>query len=152
MEHLTIYLGADHRGWQLKNHLLQWLQQMVGSVVDLGSDQFQPEDDYVDYAATVARHVVSQPDRRGIVICGSGVGVDIVANKIPGARCGLCSSVKQVRSARQDDDINLLALAADYVSLSQAEAIVDSFLRTPFANLPRFQRRLNKIKHLELSG
>ena len=146
---MVVFVGADHRGWQLKSHLVDWLRQQGYEVVDLGADTLDTDDDFVDYAVAVARQVRQQANHRGIVICGSGVGVDIAANKLAGIRCGLCCQTEQVRSARQDDNINLLALAADYLSLSQAEAMVEAFLSTPFADLPRFNRRLDKIKQLE---
>ena len=151
---MKVYLGADHRGFKLAEELFVWFAENNIAVVNAGPSEYNPHDDYVDYAAEVAKRVsqvvgYGHEDTRGIVICGSGVGVDIAANKIKGVRCGLGFSVEQVLSARKDDDINILALAADFIDEKQAKEIVKVFLETPFSGEERHKRRIEKIKKLE---
>lgn len=138
-----IYLAADHRGFELKEKIKLWLRDWEYKFEDLGSGRLDPEDDYPDFAKRVAERL-SQEDR-GIVICGSGIGVDIVANRKPGVRCGLGFSVEQVKAGRNDDDINCLALPAEYLTEEQVKAIVETFLKTEFSGLERMIKRLAKI-------
>lgn len=146
---MTIYLGADHRGFHLKEELKLWLIQQGHEVVDVGASSLVPDDDYVDYAKRVADSVLTEEfqhrGRRGILICASGVGVDIVANRFKRIRCGLGISPEQVREAREDDDINVLALAADYTDAGTAKEMVETFLETEFSRKERYIRRLKKI-------
>src|SRR3989344_7666802 len=100
-----IYLGADHRGFDLKEKLKDFFDELGFDYEDMGAFIKDSEDDFPQYARKVAEHLI-EPDDRGIVICGSGVGVDEVANKIPGVRCGLAINKEQIRAARHDDDIN----------------------------------------------
>lgn len=151
---MKVYLGADHRGFTLAEEIFVWLAEQNIAVVNVGATELIPSDDYVDYAQDVAQRVsqalgYSHEDTRGIVICGSGVGVDIAANKIKGVRCGLGFSVEQVRAARKDDDINILALPADFIDETQAKELVKVFLETPFSEEERHKRRIAKIKKIE---
>ena len=148
---MTIYIAADHRGFNLKNHLQNYLLALDYQVEDLGAARLTPDDDYPDYAFPLAQKVAQDKDSRGIIICGSGVGVDIAANKVKGVRCGLGFSEKQVAASRRDDDINILALAADYVTPEKAEQLVTAFLNTQFDPQPAHKRRLNKIAQYESS-
>lgn len=143
---MKIYLAADHRGFFWKEKLASWLKNDGYSVEDLGNDVFDPEDDYPDFAQKVAQKLADSPNDRGIVLCGSGIGVDIVANRVAGVRCGLALNKDQIIHGRQIDNINCLALAADFLSFYQAKKIVKAFLTTDFANLKKSQRRLKKIK------
>src|SRR5688500_5589813 len=109
-----IFIGADHRGFELKAKINEWMRGRDLEFEDLGAFEELPDDDYVDYAIEVGLHVAKNPIKnRGIVICGSGVGVDVAANKVNKVRCGLGFSPDQVHAARKDDDINVLALASD---------------------------------------
>lgn len=156
---MKIYLGADHRGFHLKNQLKDWLKKGEYDITDLGAHEFNPDDDYVDYAVAVAKRlsggspsaVVGSRDSFGIALCGSGVGMDIVANRFKGIRCGLGLSPDQVRAARHDDDINVLAIAADYTELETAKAIVKTFVETEFSGEERYVRRIKNIDE-ELLG
>jgi ribose 5-phosphate isomerase B len=144
-----IYIGADHRGFSLKGAIKNFLKQKGEEVVDV-KEAYQEEDDYPDIAAVVAEQVSQQPEQeKGIVICGSGVGVAIVANKFPDIRCGLCTTAEQAIAARNDDDINVLALASDITNEQDALEIVEAFLHTPFAQEERFVRRIKKITDIE---
>jgi RpiB/LacA/LacB family sugar-phosphate isomerase len=150
---MTIYLGADHRGFALKERLKQALANDAYTIADLGAAAVVPDDDYADPAAAVARKVAAAPlESRGIVICGSGFGVDIVANKVKGVRSALAMSPDHAYQGRHDDDVNVLALAADFVDEATALKIAKVFLTTPFAKEDRYARRLEKIGKVEFSN
>jgi len=150
---MTIYLGADHRGFALKETLKQVLLDQAYDVVDVGAKVLVPDDDYPDYARAVAEAVGKNPidgGDRGILICGSGFGVDIAANKFPGIRAALPGSPDHAYVARHDDDANILAIAADFVDEATAQKIMETFLSTPFAKEDRYRRRIEKIAKFEL--
>jgi RpiB/LacA/LacB family sugar-phosphate isomerase len=147
---MTIYLGADHRGFTLKERIKEALKNEGYDVADMGAPALVEDDDYPDYAAPVAEKVAAAPDAaRGIVLCGSGFGVDIIANKFKGVRAGLAMSPDHAYQGRHDDDINVLALAANFVDEPTAMKIVKVFLTTPFAKDARYARRLEKIAKAE---
>lgn len=147
---MTIYLGADHRGFNLKECLKPVLKNDGYDVVDAGALAMVADDDYPDYASAVAKQVAAAPDAaRGIVICGSGFGVDIVANKFDGVRAALAMSPDQAYAGRHDDDANVLALAADFLDEPAAQKIVKVFLATPFAREEKYLRRIQKIGKIE---
>jgi ribose 5-phosphate isomerase B len=160
---MIIFIGADHRGFNLKNTIKDWLAQNGYQVEDLGAERIDPDDDYPIFAEAVAQRVSvsdstsgfhatekeGEAARRGIVICGSGVGVDIVANKFDGIRAGFGINADQVKTARNDDDINVLALGADNLSDPQAIEMVKAFLETKFDTAERRSRRLEEIKKIE---
>lgn len=150
----TLYLGADHRGFELKEQLKSWLQEedKIYEVVDCGNTTYDSEDDFPDFALAVAEKVAAVDDTKkalGIVFCGSGVGVNVVANKVAGARASTGLNLDEVRHARKHDDLNVLALSSDYTKLSVAKKMVKTFLTTPFQPEPRFLRRLQKIASYE---
>ncbi|MEX2033059.1 MAG: RpiB/LacA/LacB family sugar-phosphate isomerase [Candidatus Colwellbacteria bacterium] len=147
---MIIYIGADHRGFKLKETLKQFLQESGYTVSDLGNTQYFEGDDYPDFAKLVAQKVSADPQNsRGILICGSGVGVDIVANKFPNIRSALGFSPDQVVEARSDDDVNVLALAADFLEEDEAKKIVSVWLQTPFDGDLRDKRRIEKIRQID---
>lgn len=146
---LKIFIGADHRGFELKNFLVEKIELHDYKIVDLGAYRFDPEDDYPDIALKVAREVAKSKNNRGIVLCGSGIGVCITANKVRGIRAGFGNSVEIVRKAREDDDINILAIPADFINQELALALVEVFLDTPFKNERKDIRRIEKIKRYE---
>ena len=144
----VIYVGSDHRGFYLKNKIVKFLREKEYQIKDLGATKYNEEDDYSDIAIKLAEKVVRE-NTRGILICESGVGVCISANKVDGARAALCTTEKQARLARTDDDVNILCLAAGLVDEETNLEIVNSFLETVFASEERFIRRINKIKKYE---
>lgn len=147
---MTIYLGADHRGFKLKEQLKQQLMDEAYTVVDLGAETLMPDDDFPDYARKVALEVGKNPNEdRGIVICGSGFGVDVAANKFPGIRAGLPMSPDHIYAGRHDDDVNVLALGADFIDPGIALKIAKTFLSTPFERKEKYLRRLEKIAKFE---
>ena len=147
---MTVYLGADHRGFNLREYIKKKLLDSGCDVVDRGDGTADPNDDYPDFAKAVAEKVAEHPaDDRGIVICGAGFGVDIAANKFRGVRSALALSPAHVKAGRNDDDVNVLALAADFLDEATAWAIVEKFLATPFAAEERYKRRIAKISQFE---
>ena len=145
-----IYIGADHRGWELKAKIEKFLQGRGYEFEDVGAFEYEHDDDYVDFAVLVAQGVAKNPENnQGIVICGSGVGVDVTANKVRGIRCGLGWEVDQVWEARKDDNVNVLALAADNIDEEKAMRLVEKFLETEFVKTDRYLRRIEKIKRYE---
>jgi ribose 5-phosphate isomerase B len=148
-----IYLGTDHRGFELKEKIKQWLEEWHQPFEDLGNTVYDQTDDYPDFAAQVARRVAESPEEnRGILLCGSAVGVDIVANKFRGVRSALVWSDDEalVKQSRQHDGANVLALPADHLTEEQAQSIVRLWLETPSPSEERHLRRLQKISDLEI--
>src|SRR3989304_6018052 len=105
---MKVYLGSDHRGYSLKEKIAKWLFEWRYVFTDVGADHLDPDDDYTKYASEVASLVADNKDSRGILLCGSGVGVDVVANKFDGVRASIGKSVEQVKAGREDDDMNYL--------------------------------------------
>lgn len=146
---MHIFIGADHRGFSLKNELIEWLTLQGYQVEDCGNTIHDPDDDYPEFAFAVAKRVTVTPESRGIVLCGSGVGVTIAANKVQGVRCATALNVHQVAHGRDREDMNVLALESDYLSLDQAKPLVEAFLTAPFSASERSLRRLGAIKEYE---
>lgn len=146
---MTIFVGADHRGFDLKNLLIEYLHEKNIRIEDLGNYQLDPEDDFPDYAKKVAQAVLQNPDEfLGIVICGSGVGVAIATNRFKGIRCGLGFEADQVKHMREDDHVNVLALAADFLDPESAKKLVDVFIETETKKEQKYLRRINKLDDL----
>ena len=143
-----IYLGTDHRGFKLKEKTKKWLAEWGHDYQDLGALEYDKNDDYPIYAAKVAENM-TEPEDKGILFCGSGVGVDDVANKFDGIRSGLALNKEQIESARRDDNINVLAVAADYMTEEDAQEVIKTFLETEFSDEERFNRRLAEIGDIE---
>ncbi len=149
-----IFIGADHRGFELKAKIDKWLAGRGYEFEDLGAYEHDTSDDYVDYAIAVGERISPQSSthnaqNRGIVICGSGAGADIAANKVIGVRCGLGWEPDQVYAARKDDNINVLALASDNIEEEKALKLVETFLETEFVQSDKYLRRIEKIKRFE---
>jgi ribose 5-phosphate isomerase B len=149
---MKIYLGADHRGYLLKEKIARFLFEKGYSFEDMGALSLNPDDDYPLYAEKVASMIASSPEDRGILVCGSGVGVLIVANKFDGVRAGLGINKEQVVAARNDDDINVLALASDFTDEKQALEMVLAFLETPFSGKEKHKRRIEDISRIEANN
>lgn len=144
-----IYIGADHRGFELKERLRKNLEDEGYQVTDLGNDHLDPQDDYVVFAHKVADSVIQDPENKGIVLCGSGVGVDMVANKVDGIRCALVFDKQRAEQSRQHEDVNMIALPADVLDEEKAVEITKAFLTTPFSNEERHERRLEELEEVE---
>lgn len=149
---MKVYLGADHGGYKLKEEIKNWLAEWHFEFEDLGAQKFDPEDDYPDFAWPVAVKVGTEAAALGILACRSGQGECIVANKAKGARAALAWNEKTAAASRNDDDANILCLAADYTSMDEAKKIVHAFLTTPFNEKEeRFVRRINKVKKIDIN-
>lgn len=147
---MIIYIGADHQGFALKEELKPFLANQLYEIEDV-TPEFKDGDDYPDVAANVAKKVRYNLDNsRGIIICSGGAGVDIVANKFDKIRCALGFSPDQVFDARNDDNVNVLALPSSFIDSESAKKIVEIFLQTKFADHEeRFRRRITKILDIE---
>ncbi|MDO8463025.1 MAG: RpiB/LacA/LacB family sugar-phosphate isomerase [bacterium] len=146
---MDIFIGADHRGFTLKAKLVAWLASQGHTVHDVGAEQYREDDDFPQYAAAVARAVAEQREALGVAICGSGGGASIAANKIVGARAVVVQSPELAEYARREDDVNVLALAADFTTFADARAITRAFIATPFDPVERHVRRLEQVAALE---
>lgn len=149
---MKIYIGADHRGLNLKTKIRHWMDEWEYDYEDLGAFKFDQYDDYTTYAEKVASVVSDDSHARGILICGSGVGVDVVANKFDGIRSSLGKNKEQVKAGRSDDDMNILVLAADFTTDQEAKEMVQVFLETEFAQKARYIRRLEDIEKIEANN
>jgi ribose 5-phosphate isomerase B len=146
-----IYIGADHRGFDLKEVLKNSLKLAGYSVMDLGSAVKDENDDYPAIAMKVAEKVSLEVETaRGVLICGSGVGVSVVANKFKGIRAALVGNPNQAFDSRNDDNANVLALGSNYLDEETAKKIIVTWLETPFASDERYKRRIEEISALEV--
>jgi len=144
MKGLRLVIGADHGGFALKNELLSRLTDRF-EVDDLGAHSLDPSDDYPDFAYLVAEAVASGKADRGILICGSGVGASIAANKVPGVRACLCHDTYSAHQGVEHDNMNILCIGAWVVAAEMAYELVDTFLNARFSGEERHRRRLQKI-------
>jgi ribose 5-phosphate isomerase B len=145
---MRIAIGADHAGFELKEELKQRIADSGHSVLDLGTDSTASVD-YPDFSAAVGRAILAGRADRGIVVCGSGAGAAIAANKLDGIRCAQATDTYTAHQAVEHDDINVLALAARVTGVAVAEEIVDAYLGAEFMTDERFVRRLNKVLEIE---
>ena len=145
---MTIVIACDHAGYALKTILADMLRREGHAVQDL-SPALDPKDDYPDAAAAVARAVAGRKAERGIIVCGSGVGASVAANKIRGARAGLCHDTYSAHQGVEHDDINVLCLGSRVVGDALAGELVRAFLAARFSGEERHARRLKKIQDLE---
>src|SRR5215475_9051222 len=149
---MRVYLGSDHAGFELKQHLVQWLLSAGYEVVDVGAPGLDAEDDYPPYCLAAAARVVDDPGSLGVVIGGSGNGEQMAANKVPGARVALAWSEQTARLAREHNDANLVAIGARMHPTDEASRLVEVFLATPFSGDQRHARRLRMIADYEATG
>lgn len=145
---MRIVIGSDHAGFDLKQQLIEHLESAGHQVTDVGTDSTEPVD-YPDFAAAVAREVVHGTAERGIVVCGSGAGASIAANKITGARSAVVHDHYTAHQAVEHDDMNVLAIGARVIGETAATEIVDTFLDARFSNEERHARRLRKVVELD---
>ncbi|MGE5645627.1 MAG: ribose 5-phosphate isomerase B [Acidobacteriota bacterium] len=147
---MRVAIGADHAGFVLKQHLRRTLEQKGHEVLDEGT--FSADScDYPDYARAVARDVAAGRADRGVLVCSTGVGMSIAANKVDGVRAALATSAEEVRLVRSHNDANVLTLGARYLDDAAADSLVDVFLSTGFDG-GRHARRLEKISAIERNG
>ncbi len=145
----VVTVGADHGGLSLKTDLIPWLESLGYQVTDVGAYSLDPADDYPDFAERVARVVTSDQAGRGILICGSGVGACIAANKVPGIRACLCHDIYSAHQGVEHDHMNILSLGARVVGIELAKDLVSAFLNADFTGEERHRRRLDKVAAME---
>ncbi len=145
---MKIALGADHAGFELKGSILHFLKSSGYEILDLGTCNTDPVD-YPDFAGSVGEAVVQGQAERGILICGSGIGTSVAANKIPGIRAGLCHDTFSAHQGVEDDDVNVLCLGARVIGSELAKEIVRVWLGAKFSGLERHKRRVAKISEME---
>ncbi|MQG88910.1 MAG: ribose 5-phosphate isomerase B [SAR202 cluster bacterium] len=147
---MKVAIGADHGGYELKSEMVNLLKSLGHEVIDKGAHNYDAEDDFPDFAAPVAKAVQTKEVDRGIVICGSGVGAAIAANKFSGIRAGLCHDTYSAGQGVRHDDMNVLCMGARVVGVALAEDLVRSFMKAKLeADEPRFIRRLDKVSTIE---
>ncbi len=143
---MTIFIGADHRGFELKNAILEYLHEKNIRIEDLGPYELAPLDDAIDYAQKVAQAVLQNPENYlGIVICGSGCAVAMAANRFKGIRSGVAMNPSQSAHLRENDHVNILALASDYTPTEEAHKVVDAFLSAAPKMDEKYLRRVEKL-------
>jgi ribose 5-phosphate isomerase B len=145
----TIYVGADHAGWLLKEEIEDALKKDGYKVVDMGNENLVNDDDYPDFGHAVAKRVVTDKNARGIVLCGNAQGICIVANKVKGARAATGFNAEAAKTSRTDDDSNVLCLPGRFLKKKEMLAIVKEWLETPFSGAERHVRRLKKVEEIE---
>jgi ribose 5-phosphate isomerase B len=143
---MNIHIGADHRGFALKEDLKAYLDTNGHTVTDWGATTYVLDDDYPVFGKAVAHAVAKDPASLGIVICGSGGGISIAANKVAGIRAVLVHDETLARAVRNDDDANVLALGSDSISTESAQGVVEAFITTPFSGDARHLRRIGEIE------
>jgi len=146
---MLIALGCDHAGYPLKKLVQEWLEKKGHQVLNLGVDTDAVPADYPDYARAVAEAVAGGKAPRGIVVCGSGVGACVAANKVPGARACMCHDTFSARQGVEDDDLNILCLGGRVIGSELAYEVVAAFLNAKFSGLERHLRRKNKVLAIE---
>jgi ribose 5-phosphate isomerase B len=147
-----IFLGADHGGYELKEKIATWLFDLNYDFEDMGADHFDPTDDYPKYAENVASMVAKRPHSKGVLLCKSGVGVEVVANKFDGIRAAIGKNVLQVKAGRRDDDMNVLVIASDFTDVKEARGMLIAFLETKYDDSVRHERRLEDIEKIEANN
>lgn len=145
-----IFIGADHNGFELKATLSDYLRRGGYEVVDEGDTERHPDDDFPQFAGKVIKGMMTDPsyEVRGVLLCGSGQGMCMAANRFRGIRAVLGYNTESARSSRNDDDSNVLCLPASELDLEKAVGIVTTWLATPFAGAPRFKRRIEQMDQL----
>ena len=146
---MKVAIAADHAGFEYKQDLVKELKNAGYELLDLGTPQPQPEDDYPDYAAAVANALLNKQAERGILICGSAVGVSIAANKFKDIRAGVCHDGYSAHQSVEHDNVNILCMGQRVIGINLAVEIALIFLKAEFSGLPRHQRRLQKIATIE---
>ncbi|MBI2852887.1 MAG: ribose 5-phosphate isomerase B [Chloroflexi bacterium] len=145
---MRVCIAADHGGFDLKNELYVRLKNKY-EVVDLGASAFDDNDDYPDFVMLVVRAITSGQAERGILVCGSGVGACIAANKVPGIRAGLCHDTYSAHQGVEHDNMNVLCLGGRVIGIELAVALAEAFLSSSFSEGERHRRRLQKVLFIE---
>jgi ribose 5-phosphate isomerase B len=145
---MRVFIASDHGGFAQKKHLTNYLSEQGYEVVDHGSHSAESTD-YPQYAVTVGQSVQQEPDAKGVLLCRSGEGMEMAANKLKGIRAALVWRSDVAAETRRDNDANVLVLPADFLQLDEMKTITDTFLTTAFSGEERHQRRIDQISALE---
>lgn len=148
---MKIAIAADHGGFPLKGSLAQMIRGMGHEVLDLGAHEFDSDDDYPDFARYVGQAIQHGQAERGIILCGSGVGATVAANKMKGVRAAICHDAYSAAQGVQHDDMNVLCLGARIIGESLAKVLVEAFVGATFSGEERHHRRLEKVEAIEAS-
>lgn len=146
---MRVAIGADHAGFPLKEDVAKELRKLGQDVLDLGAHRLEPADDYPDFAGAVGLAIIGGQAERGILICGSGVGASIAANKMPGIRAAVCHDTYSAHQGVEHDDMNVLVLGSRIIGTELAHELVRAFLSAQFSGEERHNRRLSKVKAIE---
>ncbi|MEU6440098.1 ribose-5-phosphate isomerase [Streptomyces sp. NPDC047046] len=149
---MRVYLGSDHAGYELKNHLVEWLTEHGHEPVDCGPHIYDAQDDYPPFCLRAAERAAADPEALGVVIGGSGNGEQIAANKVEGVRCALAWSVETAKLGREHNNANVVSVGARMHSTDEATSFVEVFLSTPYSEEPRHTRRIEMLTAYEKSG
>ncbi|NLU66388.1 ribose-5-phosphate isomerase [Streptomyces sp. HNM0574] len=149
---MRVYLGSDHAGYELKNHLVDWLKSAGHEPVDCGPHIYDADDDYPPFCLRAAERTVADGEALGIVIGGSGNGEQIAANKVKGARCALAWSEETAALGREHNNANLVSIGARMHTTDEAVKFVETFLKTPYSEGERHTRRIEMLADYETSG
>ena len=147
---MIIALGADHAGYGLKDEVAQWLRELGHEVIDCGTNSADSVD-YSDFAHVVGTTVLQNRAELGVLVCGTGQGVAMAANKMRGVRCALCNDPYSARLTREHNNANVLAMGARVIGPGMAREVLEEFLGTAFSSEERHQRRIDKMMELENS-
>lgn len=146
---MRLALGTDHAGFSLTAELRLWFSEQKLLVTDLGASSYNAFDDYPDYARLVGEDVASGSSDKGLIVCGSGVGACIAANKVVGVRAGICHDTYSAHQGVEHDDMNVLCLGARIIGIEVAKEIINAFLTATFSGEVRHHRRLEKLLAIE---
>lgn len=149
---MNIAVAADHGGFPYKPRVIEIVQELGHQAIDLGAHELDPADDYPDFARYVGQAIQHGQADRGIVLCGSGVGACIAANKLDGVRASVCHDIYSAHQGVEHDDMNVLCLGSRIIGPQLLEDLVRAFVQATFSPAPRFQRRLDKVNAMEASG
>jgi len=148
---MIIYIGADHRGFDLKEAIKNHLNSSGYTVIDVGNTTKDESDNYPDFAKAVAHEVGEDTaNRRGILLCGSGAGMCVAANKFPGIRASVAMSPDHAMAIKEEDDVNILCVAADFSDVDQTKKIIAIWLQTQFSAQERYRNRIERIRQIEV--
>ncbi|MEM6334111.1 MAG: ribose 5-phosphate isomerase B [Planctomycetota bacterium] len=146
---MKIAIACDHGGFAHKAELVELIQQLGHEVVDLGAHEYDAADDYPDFARYIGQAIQHGQAQRGVLLCGSGVGASVAANKVAGVRAAVCHDAYSAAQGVEHDDMNVLCLGARIVGIALAKALVTAFLTAQYDGGERFQRRLEKVIAME---
>ena len=146
---MQVAFGTDHGGFDLKDTLVQEIESLGQEVLEHGAIKYQPDDDYPDFAEAVARSVSEGLASKGVLLCGSGVGASIAANKVSGVRASVCHDEYSARQGVEHDDMNIICLGARIIENDLAKELIRVFLSAKFSGVERHKRRLGKVIDIE---